>query len=84
MAIDVADDAGGEKAKGSADAGQRGAELVRDGGDELVLEGVELRALGELHLVVMLLLARMRQLRCKLAGRPLRSKKGDQENRAGT
>ncbi len=84
LGVDVTDDAGGEKAKGAADAGQGGAELVRDGGDELVLEGVELRALGELHLVVMLLLAGLRQLRGELAGGTLRSKKGDQENRAGT
>ena len=45
--VDVADEAGGEQAEGSADAGERGAELVGDGGDELVLDGVELGALGE-------------------------------------
>ena len=58
--VDVADDAGGEKAEGSADAGERGAEFVRDGGDELVFQGVELGALRELKGVLMVLLARLR------------------------
>ena len=39
--------AGGEEAERAADAGERGAQLMRDGGDELVLDGVELGALGE-------------------------------------
>ena len=55
--VDVADDAGGEQAERAADAGERRAQLVGDGGDELVLEGVELGALGELKGVLMLLFA---------------------------
>jgi len=42
LGVNVADDAGGEEAEGSANAGEWGAELVRDSGDELVFEGVEL------------------------------------------
>ncbi len=45
LGVDVADDAGGEQAESAANAGERRAQLVRDGGDELVFEGVELGAL---------------------------------------
>ena len=36
----------GDEAERGAEAGERGAELVRDGGDELVLHAVERAALG--------------------------------------
>ncbi len=39
--IERAHDTRGEQAEGAADAGERSAQLMRDGGDELVLEGVE-------------------------------------------
>jgi hypothetical protein len=55
--VDVADDSGRKKAEGAADAGEGSAELVRDGGDELVFESVELGAVRELKSVLMLLLA---------------------------
>jgi len=45
LRIYVPDNSGGEQAEGAADAGERGAELVGDGGDELILEIVELGAL---------------------------------------
>ena len=51
--IEIAHDAGGEQAEGSADAGQRCAEFMGDGGDKLVFEGVELGALGELELILL-------------------------------
>ena len=57
LGVDVADDAGGEQAERAADAGERRAQFVRDGGDELVFEGVELGALGELEIVLVLLFA---------------------------
>src|SRR6266851_4593323 len=39
--------AAGEEAEGSAERGERGSELVGDGGDELVLHAVEGAALGD-------------------------------------
>ena len=81
--VDVADDAGGEQAEGSANAGERRAQLVRDGGDELVLEGVELGALGELKGVLMVLLAGLSKLFGELACRSLRSQKGEKQNAGG-
>ena len=74
LGIDVADGAGGEQAERTADAGQRGAQLVGDGRDELVLESVELRPLVEWELVLMLLLAGPRQLFGQFAGRALGAK----------
>ena len=47
LGVDVAQQAGGEQAERAANAGERGAQLVRDGGDELVLDGVEVGALDE-------------------------------------
>ena len=60
LGVDVADDARGEQAKRAANAGERGAELVRDSRDELIFEGVELGALSELQCVLVLLLSRLR------------------------
>src|SRR5271170_1994547 len=56
LGVDVADDAGGEKTEGSTNAGEGSAQLVGDGGDELVLEGVEFGAVRELEGVLMMLL----------------------------
>ncbi len=39
--INVAEDAGGEQAKGSADGGKGRAQFVTDGGNELVFEAVQ-------------------------------------------
>jgi hypothetical protein len=44
---------------------------VRDGGDELVLEGVELGALAELETVLMLLFAGLGQLFGEIANHPV-------------
>ena len=53
LGVEGTHDAGGEQAEGAADAGKGSAELVRDGGDELVLEVVEVRALAELAEVLL-------------------------------
>ena len=45
--INVAEEAGRQEAKRATNAGEGGAQLVRDGGDELVLDGIEIRALRE-------------------------------------
>ena len=79
----VADDAGGEEAEGSANAGEWGAQLVRDGGDELVFEGVELGAMRELERVLMVLLTCLGELLCQLARGALRSEKGEEQNCRG-
>ncbi len=60
--VNVADDAGGEKTEGSADAGKGGAEFVGDGGDELVFEGVKLGAVIELQGVLVVLFASLSEL----------------------
>ncbi len=83
LGVDVADDAGGEKAEGSANTGEWRAQLVRDGGDELILEGVELGALRELNRVLMLLLARLGELFREFACRALRPQKGEEQNAGG-
>ena len=45
--VDLAEDAGGEQPERSADGGERGAQLVADGGDEFILEAVESIALAD-------------------------------------
>ena len=77
LGVYVADDAGGEQTERSADAGERSAELVRDGGDELVFERVELGALGELNLVLVLLFPGVGQLRGEFADGALRADEGE-------
>ena len=52
LGVNCAEHAGGEKAESAANAGERCAELVRDGGDELVFDGVELFALAQCLLVL--------------------------------
>ena len=81
--VDVADDAGGEQAEGSANAGERSAELVRDGGDELVFERVEFGALRELEGVLVVLFACEGELCGEFARRSLRSQEGDEQNAGG-
>ncbi len=83
LGVYVADDAGGEQTEGSADAGERGAQLVGDGGDELILERVELGALGELNLVLILLFACVGELSGELADGTLRADEGEEENATG-
>ena len=83
LGVDVADDAGGEQAEGSANAGERGAQLVGDGGDELVLEGVELGALGELERVLVVLFARLGELFGEFASGALRAEESEEQNAGG-
>ena len=47
LGIDIAHQPGGEQPKRPANTGEGGAELVRNSGDELVLDLVELGALDE-------------------------------------
>ncbi len=81
--VDVADDAGGEQAERSADAGERGAQLVGDGGDELVLQRVEFGALRELKGVLVVLFAGECELRREVSRRSLRSQEGDKQYAGG-
>jgi len=45
--VDLAEHSAGEQPKRAADAGERRAQLMRDGGDELVLDGFEVAMLPQ-------------------------------------
>ena len=79
----VADDTGGEQAEGSANAGEGSAQLVGDGGDEFVFEGVELGAMGELDLVLMLFFACVCKLACEVPNGSLSTNKSEEQDSAG-
>jgi len=53
---------------------------VRNGGDELILQRVELGALRELKRVLVVLFASERELFREFARRALRSKEGEEQN----
>jgi hypothetical protein len=84
LGVYVTDNAGGEQAEGSADARERGTELVGDGGDEFILESVELGALRELDLVLILLFACVGELHGEFADGPLSANKGKKKNATRT
>ena len=80
--VDVAHDAGREQTEGAADARERGAELVGDGRDELVFDGVEVRPLAEFEAVLILLLVGVRELCGQFPNSSLSSHKGEEESGA--
>lgn len=81
--VDVADDAGGEKTECAANAGEWGAKFVRDGGDEFVLQRVQLGALTELDAVLMLLLSCLRELLGEIAYGALSTQEREEKNAGG-
>ena len=56
---------------------------MRDGGDELILQRVQLGALRELKRVLMVLFACLGELLCEFARGALRSQEGKKQNTRG-
>jgi len=85
----IAYDTGREQAERAADAGERCTQLVRDGGDELILEIVELGPFRKLKMVLVLLFSGLGKLGGQISSISLRSEErvqeranNDQENKA--
>ena len=77
LGVDVANDPRGEQTERPADASKWRAEFVRDRGDELVLQGVQFRAVCELKGVLVMLFTGLGELLGKFAGCALRPQKSN-------
>ena len=53
LGVYIAEQARGEQAERAADAGERRAQLMRDGGDELILDRVQVGTLGQFVLLLL-------------------------------